>query len=49
VTPDAPWAIVFESRAEKDLGRLDPPVAQRIIAALDRLLGQDASIDLRRL
>lgn len=49
MTDDAPWAIIFESRAEKDLGRLDPPVARRVIAALDRLLAQDASIDLRRL
>lgn len=49
MTDDAPWAITFESRAEKDLGRLDPPVARRVIAALDRLLAQDASLDLRRL
>ena len=49
MTGDAPWAISFESRAEKDLGRLDPPIARRIIAALDRLVTQDASLDLRRL
>ena len=31
------------------MGRLDPPVARRVIAALDRLLARDQSIDLRRL
>ena len=46
---DAPWAIRFESGAEKDMGRLDPPAARRVIAALDRLLARDQSIDLRRL
>jgi mRNA interferase RelE/StbE len=49
VTDDAPWAILFESRAERDLARLDPPVARRVISALDRLLTQDPSLDLRRL
>jgi len=49
VTDDAPWALAFESRAERDLGRLDPPVARRVISALDRLLAQDPSVDLRRL
>jgi mRNA interferase RelE/StbE len=49
LTEDAPWAISFESRAEKDLGRLDPPVARRVVAALDRLLARDPSLDLRRL
>ena len=49
MTEDAPWALTFESRAEKDLGRLDPPVARRVISTLDRLLDQDPSVDLRRL
>ena len=49
MTGDAPWAIRFESRAERDLGRLDPPVARRVIAALERLLARDESLDLRRL
>jgi len=31
------------------MGRLDPPAARRVIAALDRLLARDQSIDLRRL
>jgi len=49
VTEGARWAIRFESRAEKDLGRLDRPVAERVIAALDRLLVRDPSVDVRRL
>ena len=49
MTGDAPWAIRFESRAERDLGRLDLPVARRVIAALERLLARDESLDLRRL
>ena len=46
---DARWAIRFESRAERDLSRLDRPVKRRVIAALDRLLERDPSLDLRRL
>jgi mRNA interferase RelE/StbE len=49
VTEDAPWAISFESRAERDLARLDPPVARRVLAALERLRERDPSLDLRRL
>lgn len=49
MTEDAPWALTFESRAEKDLARLDPPVARRVISTLERLLAQDPSVDLRRL
>ena len=39
----------FDSHAERDLSRLDPPVARRVLAALDRLLDRDPSLDLRRL
>lgn len=46
---DARWALEFERRAERDLARLDPQIARRVIAALDRLLDQDPSLDLRRL
>ncbi len=46
---DARWAIRFERRAERDLARLDPTVARRVIVALDRLLERDPSVDLRRL
>jgi mRNA interferase RelE/StbE len=45
----ARWALEFERRAERDLARLDPQVTRRVIAALDRLLDQDPSLDLRRL
>lgn len=43
------WAIWFEARAERDLRRLDPPVARRIVEALDRVLARDPAVDLRRL
>jgi mRNA interferase RelE/StbE len=46
---DAPWAIRFESRAERDLGRLDPPVVRRVIAALERVRERDPAVDVRRL
>ena len=49
MTEDARWAIRFEPRAERDLSRLDRPVARRVIAALDRLLERDPSVDVRRL
>jgi len=49
VSPGAPWAISFERRTEKDLHRLDEQVGQRVIAALDRLLARDPSVDVRRL
>lgn len=46
---DAPWAIRLESRAERDLARLDPQIARRVVAVLDRLLERDPSLGLRRL
>jgi mRNA-degrading endonuclease RelE of RelBE toxin-antitoxin system len=49
VAEDARWALEFERRAERDMARLDPQIARRVIAALDRLLDQDPSLDLRRL
>ena len=49
MTDDAPWTLRFESRAEKDMRRLDPPMARRVIEALERLLARDPSLDLRRL
>jgi len=49
VTEDVPWAVSFEPRAEKDLGRLDRQVARRVVAALDRLQTRDPSLDVRRL
>jgi mRNA interferase RelE/StbE len=49
VADDARWALEFERRAERDLTRLDPQIARRIIAALDRLPDRGPSLDLRRL
>jgi mRNA interferase RelE/StbE len=49
VADETPWTLEFERRAEQDLRRLDPPVARRVLAALDRLLRRDPSLDLRRL
>ena len=46
---DARWALEFERRAGRDLARLDPQIARRVIAALDRLRDRDPSLDLRRL
>ena len=46
---DARWALEFERRAERDLARLDPQIARRVTAALDRLRDGDPSLDLRRL
>jgi mRNA interferase RelE/StbE len=43
------WSIQFEARAERDLRRLDPQVARRVVDALDRVLARDPSVDLRRL
>jgi mRNA interferase RelE/StbE len=49
VADETPWMLEFERRAERDLRRLDPPVVRRILAAFDRLLRCDPSLDLRRL
>ncbi|HET7127647.1 MAG TPA: type II toxin-antitoxin system RelE/ParE family toxin [Gaiellaceae bacterium] len=43
------WSLSFERRAQRDLGRLDPQIARRVASALDRLLDQDPSLDLRHL
>jgi mRNA-degrading endonuclease RelE of RelBE toxin-antitoxin system len=32
-----PWPVEFERRADKDLERLDAPVRQRVITAIERL------------
>jgi mRNA-degrading endonuclease RelE of RelBE toxin-antitoxin system len=46
---DATWSVRFARRAEKDIDRLDPHIRDRVIAAIDRLLANDLSLDLRRL
>lgn len=42
-------SLRFTRSAEKDLRRLDPPVRKRVWGALDRLLADDRSLDVRRL
>jgi mRNA interferase RelE/StbE len=39
----------FTRTAQKELRRLDPPIRARILGALDRLLAEDRSLDIRRL
>jgi mRNA interferase RelE/StbE len=38
-----PWQVRYTRQAEKDLGRLDPPIRGRIVAAIDRLADGDAA------
>jgi mRNA interferase RelE/StbE len=44
-----PWSVEFERRADRDLGRLDPQVKQRVLSAIARLAEDPRSADLRRL
>lgn len=44
-----PWSVEFERRADRDLGRLDPQVRQRVLAAIHRLATDPRSVDLRTL
>jgi mRNA interferase RelE/StbE len=43
------WSVEFERRGEKDLDRLDPPVRQRVLAAVDRLASDPGTAALSRL
>lgn len=43
------WRVELSRRADKDLGRLDPPVQRRVIQALRRLANADEGLDLKRL
>lgn len=38
-----PWQVRYTRQAEKDLGRLDPPIRRRIVLALDSLAVGDAA------
>jgi hypothetical protein len=42
-------ALRFTHAAEKELGRLDPPIRARVLGALDPLSADDRSLDVRRL
>jgi len=44
-----PWSVEFERRADRDLEQLDPQVKQRVLRAIDRLLSDPRSADLRKL
>jgi mRNA-degrading endonuclease RelE of RelBE toxin-antitoxin system len=33
---DEPWSIGLERRADKDMERLDKPIRQRVVSALDK-------------
>ena len=44
-----PWSYAVTPHARRDLRRLDPPVKQRIIDALDRFVEAPFSADIRRL
>ena len=43
------WSASFARRGDKDMERLDPPVRQRIVDALGRVLAEDPSADVRKL
>jgi len=38
-----PWQVRYTRQAEKDLGRLDPPIRRRVVVALDGLAEGDAA------
>ena len=44
-----PWSVEFERRADRDLGKLDPQIRQRVLAAIHRLATDPQSADLRTL
>lgn len=48
MTPDE-WSIVYSRRADRDIGRLDPPVRARVVAAIDGLVGDPHSAGLIKL
>lgn len=43
------WRVELTPAARRDLRRLDPPVRQRIIAALDALVSESLMGDVKRL
>jgi mRNA interferase RelE/StbE len=46
---DEPWGLDFTPQARRDLRRLDPQITKRVLTAIDRLLSQDASLEVRRI
>lgn len=43
------WSVRYAPNARRDLKRLDPQIARRVLTAIERLLDQDPSLDVRRL
>jgi hypothetical protein len=37
-----PWRLTFSAPARRDLRRLDPPIARRVLAALEQLVAESA-------
>jgi mRNA interferase RelE/StbE len=48
VSSDA-WSLEFERRAVKDLERLDPPIRDRVVAALQQLIADPVAAQLVKL
>lgn len=46
---DERWGVSFTPRARRDLRNLDPQIRDRVLAAIDRVLARDPSLDVRRL
>lgn len=46
---DSPWAVEFANAARRDLRRLDPPVRERILTALESLAADPSQGDVKRL
>lgn len=46
---DAYWSVTFSSRAERELGRLDPPIRSRVIEAIKGLRFEPPIGDIKRL
>jgi mRNA interferase RelE/StbE len=44
-----PWRLTFTAPARRDLRRLDPPIARRVLAALDRTATDPDRAQLRQL
>jgi mRNA interferase RelE/StbE len=44
-----PWRLTFTAPARRDLRRLDPPIAKRVLAALDKAAVDPDRAQLRQL
>jgi len=43
------WRIRYAPQARRDLHRLDPPIGKRVIGGIERLAGDDARADVRKI